>query len=66
MYLWLKKQHTKWFQSTHENNDIIRRKPSPISVCEDSMLRVVVFDSTQTQSSSKYFLFTMTKENIAQ
>ena len=48
---------------SHENKEIIRRKPSPISACEDSILRVVVFDSTQTQGSSKYFLFTE-KEKI--
>lgn len=50
---------------TDEIKEISRRKPSPISVCEESMLRVVVFDSTQTQGSSKYFLFaTKGKDNI--
>ena len=33
-------------------------KPSPISAWDESMLSVDVFDSTHTQGSSKYFLFT--------
>lgn len=41
---------------THETREIIRRNPIPISACEESMLRVAVFDSTHTQISSKYFL----------
>lgn len=45
------------FTDTHDNKEMIRRKPSPTSACEDNMLRVVPLDSTQTQSSSKYFLF---------
>lgn len=48
----------KWGKEleTDENKEMISRKPSPISAFEESMLRVVVFDSTQTQGSSKYFL----------
>lgn len=42
---------------THESSEMIRTKPIPISACEDSMLRVVVLDSTHKQGSSKYFLF---------
>lgn len=50
---------------TDESKEMSRRKPSPISVCEESMPRVVVFDSTQTQGSSKYFLFTTKgKDNV--
>lgn len=41
---------------TDEIKEMIRMKPSPISACEDRMLRVVEFDSTHTQGSSKYFL----------
>ena len=41
---------------TYDNREIIRRKPSPISACEVSMLRVVELDSTHTHASSKYFL----------
>lgn len=41
---------------TDESKEMIRMKPSPISACEDRMLRVVEFDSTHTQGSSKYFL----------
>lgn len=43
-------------RDTYETREIISRNPVPISDCEDIMLRVVVFDSTQTQASSKYFL----------
>lgn len=43
---------------THEKRAMIRIKPFPISACEESILRVVVFDTTQTQASSKYFLMT--------
>jgi len=42
---------------TDENNEMISRNPSPISACDVSILRVVLFDSTQTQGSSKYFLY---------
>lgn len=41
---------------TDESKEMIKMKPSPISACEDRMLRVVEFDSTHTQGSSKYFL----------
>lgn len=34
-----------------------------ISACDDRMLRVVVFDSTHTQGSSKYFLITITEQD---
>jgi len=34
-----------------------------ISACDDKMLRVVVFDSTHTQGSSKYFLITITEQD---
>lgn len=34
-----------------------------ISACDERMLRVVVFDSTHTQGSSKYFLITITKQD---
>lgn len=34
-----------------------------ISACDERMLRVVVFDSTHTQGSSKYFLITVTKQD---
>ena len=34
-----------------------------ISACDERMLRVVVFDSTHTQGSSKYFLKTITKQD---
>lgn len=37
------------------------RNPSPISACDVRILRVVLFDSTQTQGSSKYFLFKQKK-----
>lgn len=43
-------------RKTDENSEMISKNPSPISACEVSMLRVVLFDSTQTQGSSKYFL----------
>jgi hypothetical protein len=42
---------------TYENSERTSRNPSPISACDVSILRVVLFDSTQTQGSSKYFLF---------
>ena len=48
-------------RETDEKIEMIRRKPSPISACDESMFRVVTFDSTQTQGSSKYFLFTNEK-----
>ena len=41
---------------TDDKREIIKRNPIPISACEDSMLSIVEFDSTQTQGSSKYFL----------
>lgn len=47
--------------ATYDNKERIRRKPSPISACEESMLRVVELDSTHTQASSKYFLSTKRK-----
>lgn len=49
-------------RDTHEKRAMIRIKPFPISACEESILRVVVFDSTQTQASSKYFLKTSTDD----
>jgi len=47
---------------TYENNETISRNPSPISACDVSILRVELFDSTQTQGSSKYFLFKRNSE----
>lgn len=41
---------------TNENRERTRRNPSPISACEERMLSIVVFDSTHTHGSSKYFL----------
>lgn len=48
-------------KSTNEKRDTISRSPSPISACAERMLRVVVFDSTQMQASSKYFLYEANK-----
>jgi len=47
--------------TTYENKETINRKPSPISVWEERMLRVVVLDSTHTQGSSRYFLRNQTQ-----
>ena len=62
--IYLKTNQRQWFQATNESKDIIKRKPFPISTCEESMLSVVVFDSTQTQGSSKYFLFIIKEKRI--
>lgn len=43
-------------RDTDDNREITSRNPVPMADCEDIMLRVVVFESTQTQASSKYFL----------
>lgn len=43
-------------RDTNDKREIISRNPVPMADCEDIMLRVVVFESTQTQASSKYFL----------
>ena len=53
--------YSKGFQGIYESREIIRRKPIAISACDERMLRVVVFDSTHTQGSSKYFLIIITK-----
>lgn len=45
-------------QRTDEKREIIKRNPSPISACEDSILSVLAFDSTHTHASSKYLLHT--------
>jgi len=52
-------------RSAYENKEMIKRKPSPTSACDDNMLRVVVLDSTHTQMSSKYFLFSETTKLIS-
>jgi len=52
--IWGKKEKAS---ETDENNEMINRNPSPISACDVSIWRVELFDSTQTQASSKYFLF---------
>ena len=43
---------------TDDNRERIRTNPTPIAACEERMLSKVVFDSTHTHGSSKYFLST--------